>query len=214
LILATLALLCGAIRQANADQIVNQHSSSGGDVSSQLFPDETSVSKFAFDDFVTTRANSLTSLAVYGAEGGGSEPSQNVAVTAEIWNGLPGTGSIVHSFSGTEDGSGNLDFNLGGYVLPAGSYWLSAYVTRPLNPGGQWFWRLYTPVNGAQAELYSPGEASTPSPIGDLFGVPFDLQFTLSGDAVSAPEPASEIGFAGLCGMGLIGFARSRRRKI
>jgi hypothetical protein len=136
-------------------------------------------------------------------------------VTAEIWNGLPGTGSLVQAFTGAEDGSGTLNFNLGGYVLPAGSYWLTAYVTRPFTGGGQWFADNHTPVNGSQAQLYNPGggfgHGTTPFPIQNINGTAEDLAFTLSGDPVAVvPEPSAIVVWSLVAGIFSVGAMRKR----
>jgi hypothetical protein len=209
LTLVTLALLLGGAGQANAGIIVNQTPADAGvNIISQVFPNQPASSTFAFDDFVTTQTFSLASLTVLGTERG--DFTQNIAVTVEIWTGLPGVGSRVQAFPGIEDSRGTLNFNLGDYILPAGSYWLTAYVTRPVIPSGmdQWFIDLHRPVSGSQAYLYNPGggfgSGTSPFPISGFAGLPpEDLAFTLSGDMAVVPEPSSltllGLGVVSLC---------------
>jgi hypothetical protein len=214
---AGLALLLVTHRQANGGVIVNQTPSDGVDIISQVFPDNPTFSTMTFDDFVTSQAYSLTSLTALGTETG--DATQNVTVTAEIWNGLPGTGAPVQVFSaGTEDGNGALNFNLGGYILPAGSYWLTAYVTRPIGTAGdQWFFDTYTPISGSEAQVYNPGGGfgmgTSPIPISTALGggATEDLAFTLSCDPVAVvPEPSTLVTASIL--LGLFGAVWSYKR--
>jgi hypothetical protein len=200
---------------ARAGLIVNQTPTDGDNVISQVFPNQPTSTTFAFDDFVTAQAYSLTALTVLGTERG--DPTQNLAVTAEIWSGLPGAGSRVQAFAGFEDGGGTLHFDLGHYVLPAGSYWLTAYVTRPVPPTGpfQWFIDTYSPVTGMQAQLYNPGNGfgfgTDPFPIRRITPNPEDLAFTLSGDAVAVFVPVPEPGTLLLFALGTVAVAGWRR---
>jgi hypothetical protein len=213
LVVASL-LLCG--RPAQASSIVSQPDTSFpiGYVA-QIFPDLAAFSAFQFDDFVTGSAFALTTLTTFGFEGG--DPSQNTAITAEIWNGLPGSGSIVLSASGSEVGN-NLLFAFGGQVLPAGSYWLTAYVTRPfLTGGGQWFWDKSSPVTGSESYFYNPGggfgHGTSPVPGSSFLGPATNMAFSLEGDPVGTvvPEPASLT----LLGLGLLeGLRRWRQKRV
>jgi PEP-CTERM motif len=206
--LVTAALFLAGSQTTRADIIVNQ-APNGGNIVSQVFPDFPAFSTYSFDDFTTTQAYQLTSLTAFGTEAG--DPSQNVSVTAEIWNGLPGSGSMILSFTGSEDGAGSLNFSLGNALLPAGSYWLTAYVTRPDNPGGQWFFDTSNLVQPSQAYVWNPGGGfgfgTSPFPIENVTGVPENLAYILQGTA-AVPEPTSLT----LLGIGMA-FLAWRKRK-
>ena len=194
--------------------IVNQSSTDGSNIISQVFPDFPTLSTKAFDDFSTAQAYNITALTVFGNEQGLA--AANVSVTAEIWSGLPGTGSLVmSSVSGSEVGT-DLSFSFGGQTLAAGNYWITAYVTRSFGGGGgQWFWKTHSPVSGSQAYVSNPGGGfgfgTAPVPISTLGGPSRDLAFILAGDDVTAvPEPGS-LALVGLAAA--LGFSASRRRK-
>jgi hypothetical protein len=124
----------------------------------------------------------------------------------------------VQALSGSEDSSGTLQFDLGNYVLRAGSYWLTAYVTRPQSPSGmdQWFFDTFRPVNGSQAQLYNPGDGfgfgSNPFPISDVLDHPEDLAFTLSGNAVPEPSGLTLVATATIPLFGYLSWRKRVRR--
>lgn len=210
----SLALLCSlAPVPSMASVVVNQASLDGDTIISQVFPDFPAFSTRAYDDFSTAQAFAVTSLTVFGSEAG--SPAFNLAVTGEIWNGLPGTGSLVmSSVAGLELGS-NLNIDFGGQSLAAGSYWITAYVTRPFSGGGQWFWATHLPITGSQAFVHNPGGGlgfgTNPVPISSVAGPPRDLAFILEGNALaSVPEPGS---LALFCLAAIVGVGASSRRR-
>jgi hypothetical protein len=206
------AILTLAAGEARATSIVLQTSTPAGNRISQQFPDQPTFSSYEFDDFTTSQSFDLTTLTVFGTEGGNS--AFNVAVTAEIWSGLPGSGAIVLSATGSQSGA-DLQFNFGGALLLPGTYWLTAYVTRPVGGGGgQWFWDTSVPVTGSQSFFYNPGggfaRGTTPITGSPFLGAPENQAFSLDGDPVGAavPEPATLT----LIGAGIVA-ARVRRRR-
>jgi hypothetical protein len=130
---------------------------------------------------------------------------KNNAVTAEIWEGLPGSfggHKVMGSASGGEEvQSGTLVVNFGGQRLPPGQYWLSVYVSRPLHTGGQWFWLSTEKVTGSEHYFYSRGRAYGvgPDPV-PASRVPYaeeqvktDMAFTLQGRPAGGEERPSAV---------------------
>lgn len=181
---------------------------------SQEFPDAPAFSTYAFDDFTLTQLQALTTLQVFGVELG--DASANIAVSATIRTALPGSGADIATVTGTEDVFGILNFDFSGLQLGAGTYWLTAFVTRNA-ADGQYFVGLSTPVNGSEAYLYNPGGAllgtSSPIPVSQAQdSPPSDLAFILSGEPVQTggvPEPESLLLFAAAAAA----MALARRRR-
>jgi hypothetical protein len=190
---ATATLVLSSAPPVSADIIVDQPANvSGSAISSQAFPDLPSISIQAFDDFTLTRKYALTTLRVYGNETG--DPTQNVTVTAQIRAAANVSSPVLMSFAGSESGN-DLQFDLGGALLGPGTYWVSAFVTRPLNSGGQWFWYFDRPVTGSQAMWQNPGDgfglgtnAITTGAV--IHADPVDLAFTLEGSTNTSTVPA------------------------
>jgi hypothetical protein len=194
-------------------------------VPSQIFtdtsPSYSSWNTQAFDDFTVTGNGWLvTGATFYGQEQG--DPTQNVSVNMQF---LQAPGFTTTGISGgTEDATGNLNFNGLNIFLAPGTYWISAWVNRPELTGGQWFWDM-TDVgnpNGSEFSIQNPGGsllqdsngnplAANPTPGSQVYGTPpADLAFTLVGQA--APEPSSIVLLAtGGVALALLSLARRRR---
>jgi hypothetical protein len=187
-----------------ADIIVDQPSNFEGGVASQVFgepyPD---YACSALDDFTITDAYNLTALTVYGENSSTGSGDYNLDVVVRFLAGPDLGSSTVASASGVQVG-GNLLFDLTGITLGAGTYWISAQVVRPLEPGGQWFWSPSNTMNGAQALWQNPGGAfglgSDPISIQVLGPQRHDMAFTLEGTIVPAPGALALLGVAALVG--------------
>jgi hypothetical protein len=165
----------------------------------------TAYSSYEFDDFTTTINYNVTTLTVPGVELGTA--SANTAVTGEIWNGLPGSGGgsiVMTSTHGKEKANGALAINFGSQLLPAGSYWITAFVTRNFSSGGQWFWDRtleHGHYHGSQEQFYNPGGGfgfgTQPINGSAIFGTAEDMAFTLKGTAAGAQQNAAVFNGAG-----------------
>jgi MYXO-CTERM domain-containing protein len=188
----------GSVRSAIVDQ---QPGASGNGLISQSFPDFPNFSTLGFDDFTLSNAYNLTSLTVYGVELG--LPSANVNVVYAIVDIASSSPNTIYAIgTGTQVGQ-NLEFDLTGVTLGAGTYWLTAWVERPFGTGGQWFWAQSDTTNGSEAFFHNPGGGfglgTNPFPGSVLTGgIPTDLAFTLSGDVVPAPSALALLGLGGL----------------
>jgi len=194
-LMATILLVVFASGTTLAEVIVEQvYDGSSVSRTSQEFPDYAEFSVFQFDDFTTTQEWLVTALTVPGTDAGDPNDA-NVDVVAEIWSDLPEdpncatTGQLVLSAHGTEDeATATLSFDFEGQSLPAGTYWLCAYVVRNFGDHGLWKWYSTTPVSGSEAYYYNPGGAHGygPCPVAgsERYGEARDMAFRLEGTPV------------------------------
>ena len=193
---------------------------------SQLFTDVDDSPIFSFDDFTVLGDGwNLDRFIAFGTEGSdGSGQSENLNVVLNILSSPSVTTTPVFSFVGIQDENHNLVFDLQSLFLPAGTYWITAYVERPFEQGGQWFWYRTNPaagLNGNDAVLQDPNDLSgagftSPTPFSKAFGAPSDLSFRIEGtnvrQQVQVPEADLnlELLAAGAAG---IGWTLKKRRK-
>jgi hypothetical protein len=192
--LTAASLLLGYNVPAVADIIVDQPVTSG-QYSSQDFPDFPTYSGQAFDDFALNQTFRLTTFRAFGIEAVNSHPAANTSVTAEIRSAANINSPILLSATGSEVGT-DLVFDFGGAVLGPGTYWISAYVTRPYDTGGQWYWSGHKPVTGSAAKYHNPGDGFGlgNDPVDLVSGQPSDLAFRLEGTPVPAPPAVVLVG--------------------
>jgi hypothetical protein len=215
-LLAVGVVLLGAAPGARGDVLVNQpYDGFSPQAPSQIFTDTSPVnynqlwSIKAFDDF-TIAPNTvwhIDSVTVFGQDQG--DPGQNVSVSLQFAS-SPNFNNGAPELSGSEDSSGNLNFNSLGVTLGPGTYWLTAYVTRPLLPtGGQWFWDETNAgnPNGSEFYLHNPGGQllqilnsagnltafTDPTPGSAVYFPqgPNDLAFIINGSSQLIPEPTA-----------------------
>jgi hypothetical protein len=90
--------------------------------------------------------------------------------------------------NGVETANASLDINFQSQPLQAGSYRITAFVLRPFELGGQWFWYRTTPVTGSEEYYYNPGggwgvgTASIPG--SQEFGSAANMAFSLHGTPI------------------------------
>ncbi len=208
-LIASVAPALVLLSASQADVIVNQPYDAPYAIGSQYMSDDPTYSAQAFDDFTLTTTTDLSGLTVYGQDAG--DDSYNTAVTMQIRSGVGVGAPILFERLGTQVGL-DLVFDLTGIQLNAGQYWLSAFVVRPSNGGGGfWFWGQSNTTNGAGAMWQNPGDGygygSAPILVSQLSkdSGAYDMAFILEGTAVPAPGALALLGATGLLG-------RRRRR--
>jgi hypothetical protein len=183
---------------------------------SQIFPqdDFPAGSTLSFDDFnVTTPGWIIQGVTAYGLEQ--ADPTLNRGVFLQIQStSLPSFFDTTDPiYKGTEDASGNLNFTGLNIVLGPGTYWLTAWVERPV-AGGNWLWN-YTDdgnPNGSEFMIENPGGQYP----GNLFGYttletgstffltpPSDLALTITGGLVPEPSSLVLLAIGGAIGLGV-----------
>lgn len=154
-------------------------------------PDNRTYSVWLFDEFTVSEPGWwIDRVTVYGSEQG--TPSYNLGVYLSIST-APHVDVIDVVSIGTEvvlepgeaplRRRANLEFELNGFYLPPGTYYLSAWVRRPFDPGGQWFWLRTSPTLGEPFYLHNPGGAwgFGGNPVGGGWLTEQDLSFTIEG---------------------------------
>lgn len=153
--------------------------------------DYRTYSVWLFDDFTVPEPGWwIDRVTVYGSEQG--TPSYNLGVYLSI-SPSPHVDVIDVVSIGTEivlepgeaplRRRANLQFELNGFYLQPGTYYLSAWVRRPFDPGGQWFWLRTSPTLGEPFYLHNPGGAwgFGGNPVGGGWLTEQDLSFTIEG---------------------------------
>lgn len=185
-----------AIADVLWDTSINQAFSN---VASQRFTDFDDAPVLSFDDVIVSskgwKINRFTAFGVEDSEGG--VPGANLRVVLGIFQAPQADRDPLFLFTGEENNDEDLVFDLDGFFLPAGTYWVSAYVERPYEPGLQWFWHRAisdSHLHGNEAVLHDPYDLSgrgvtQPTPHSVMFGTASDLSFRIEG--VQVPEVLS-----------------------
>ncbi|GIV15555.1 MAG: hypothetical protein KatS3mg022_0990 [Armatimonadota bacterium] len=154
-------------------------------------PDNSIYSVWLFDDFTVPEPGWwIDRVTIYGSEQG--TPSYNLGIYLSI-SPAPHVDVLDVVATGTEvvlepgetplRRRANLEFELNGFYLPPGTYYLSAWVRRPFDPGGQWFWLRTSPTFGEPFYLHNPGGGwgFGGNPVGGGWLTEQDLSFTIEG---------------------------------
>ena len=199
---------------ARADFIVDQQPTADIGLISTLYTLDAPFSTLEIDSFTTTTSYRLGTLTAFTSSDGAGP---NISVTGSIYSGGPPGGpsaNLVATASGTLDADHNIVVNFHDALLPAGTYYLTAFPERQIPLYGIWYWN--TTFSGPQALTWPIGAGLSPAPETSTFtDQPLALAYTLTGTlATSAPEPPiwalllSGFTFASLLS------ARRRRRAI
>lgn len=175
---------------ARADVIVDQPESDANGFASQEFTDFTAFTCSAFDDVVLAQAYDLTSFVVYGQNTDENGWMFNTDVRLRIFAEPNLTATPLATVSGLQI-EGDLVWDLTGITLGPGTYWFSAQVVRPFEPGGQWYWRVSDTMNGAHSMWHNPGGGfglgTEPISTELLGAAQYDMSMRLEGTPVPAP---------------------------
>lgn len=195
---------------AGATLIVDQQPTAGIGLPSALLTLFPTLSVEEIDSFTTAAAYRLGTLTAFTSSDTLVPP---ISVTGSIYSGAPpgdpGAQLVTTAF-GTFDAVHDIVVDFGGALLPAGNYFLTAFVVRQ-DPSGIWFWN--TTFSGPQALTWLIGQGLPPAPeISAFTDRPLALAYTLTGTQVTnaVPEPSS---FAlSFCGFALVALLAGRRR--
>jgi hypothetical protein len=182
------------------------------------------------------------SITIYGLDLGLSQYNEGVKLGLAY---QPNFNSILRVYDGVYD-NGDLFFDIGErwpFPLPGFKYgwdfdpeygcrlWVTAWVERPFDPGGQWFWLVNRedPITYLESYGHNPGGGfgfgTDPIPWSEAQGVPADMAMTVEaypccgpGCFDPVPEPGtilalgSGVASMGLAYMGRAGLALRRKR--
>ncbi len=144
-----------------ADIIIDRSGTFGQGVIAQHFSDFPTFDASAFDLFTTDQDYTLDRAVSLGFEQG--NPDCTTQVVAEIWEADPDDcdnfpQTLVATVDGIEN-AGNLEFDFDGFLLPAGTYYFTAYIVRPFGGGcGQRFSYMAAPSqSGEDLQIFNPG---------------------------------------------------------
>jgi len=192
--LAVLAMLAWGALTLRADVLWDQPwdgVSRGSPAQEFTDRDNRIFSVWLFDDFTVPESGWwIDRVTVYGSEQGdtgynlGVFLSISAAARVDALNVVAtGTEVVLEPGGPPLRRRANLVFELNGVYLPPGSYYLSAWVRRPFEPGGQWFWLRTSPTQGAPFILHNPGGGwgLGGNPVGGGWLTEQDLAFTIEG---------------------------------
>ena len=198
---------------ADAALIVDQEPTADIGLPSTFFTLTPAISVAEIDSFTTAVAYNLGVFTAFPSSDGIGAP---ISVTASIYSGGPPGGpgaELVTTAFGTLNADDDIVVDFDGALLPAGSYYITAFLLRQTPNDGIWYWN--TTYSGPQALTWKIGlgqpPASETSPFTDQ---PLALAYTLTGTPVTetapVPEPPTALLLSG--GMAFALLLAGRRR--
>ncbi|HET6643884.1 MAG TPA: PEP-CTERM sorting domain-containing protein [Fimbriimonadales bacterium] len=181
---------------------------------SQTVTDHKELSTYLFDDLNIGTPWTINKITAFGEEGGIASATTAVTVRIQENHSFTNPGAIaleVRIKGNSAMQSGNAVLDIPDIVVDPGQYWISVWVDRPFDTGGQWNWRSTQPVTGSEAWAHNPGGgllgSTDPGTIDSFSGLgPTDLAFEIDGTAV--PEPATFVAI----GLGLAALLARKRK--
>ncbi len=198
---------------ADAALIVDQQPTADIGLPSSFYTLTPAVSVAEIDSFTTAVAYNLGVFTAFPSSDGIGAP---ISVTASIYSGGPPGGpgaELVTTAFGTLTENADIVVDFDGALLPAGSYYITAFVLRQTPNDGVWYWN--TTYSGPQALTWKIGLGQPPAPEANPFtDQPLALAYTLTGTPVTgtapAPEPPTALLLSG--GMAFVLLLAGRRR--
>ena len=180
---------------ARADVLVDQSSGqTGAGAGSKYATDNVPLSAALIGDFTIGSTTAITQMTAFGAVWPTTTTFPDVRAAihpAPDWRTTP-----ILITGGVHMADGSLSFDFGGAQLPAGTYWVTAYVVDSIS-GPDWYWKIRYPVTGSWAMWHNPGDiwgyGGDPVSLMTIFegGPAMDLAYVLRGVPVMAPTPTA-----------------------
>ena len=147
---------------AHAALIVDQQPTADIGLPSSFYTLTPAVSVAEIDSFTTAVAYNLGVFTAFPSSDGIGAP---ISVTASIYSGGPPGGpgaELVTTAFGTLTENSDIVVDFDGALLPAGSYYITAFVLRQTPNDGIWYWNTtYSGPTGADLEDRSGGAAGS-----------------------------------------------------
>ncbi len=187
-VIAGIAVASLSAPTADAALIVDQQTTADIGLLSSLYTLLPTASVEEIDSFTTAAAYRLGTLTAFTSSDG---LGPAISVSGSIYSGEPpgdpGAQLVTTAF-GTLDASHDIVVDFGGALLPAESYYLTAFVVRQSPNDGIWYWN--TTFSGPQALTWPIGGGLTPAPETSSFtDEPLALAYTLTSTRVAVPVP-------------------------
>lgn len=198
---------------ARAADIVDQQPTADIGLPSTFYTLTPAASMAEIDSFTTAIPYHLGTLTAFTSSDG---IGPTLSVTGSIYSGGPPGGpgaSLVTTAFGSLNGAHSIVVDFGGALLPAGTYYLTAFVEREAPFDGIWYWN--TTFSGPQAYTWPIGMGLPPAPETSMFTTqPLALAYTLTGSPVVSAVAEPPSGMIIASGLGLMGLFGVRRKRL